>query len=268
MSAISGGLRKLSIRRSTDIDFIDVGHVVSDSWSTQAEMLETTTRENNGFRSYVPAGLQSTINATCVLFQDADLTSKIGYKDLRTILEAQESIEYKLEIVGENYLYYGVMYIESLGDTADVSDLLTFEIAFRLTSQPVLFGDDTAPTAPFLNPLLVNTNGGTVTLSWTGATDDVGVVGYVVSKFDTGQPEQIINVGNVLFWTDSAIVQGRTYGYNVRAYDAIGNESPDSNKRLFTYTPVSGVDPVFEYILQENGETIELENNGVLIKEI
>lgn len=82
-------------------------------------------------------------------------------------------------------------------------------------------GDCTAPTAPHLT--LPGQTSNSVSLSWSGATDNVGVTGYDVARNGT-------KVGTVTgtTFTDPGLAPG-TYSYTVTAHDAAGNVSAASN---------------------------------------
>ncbi|HWB34792.1 MAG TPA: DUF4832 domain-containing protein, partial [Rugosimonospora sp.] len=82
-------------------------------------------------------------------------------------------------------------------------------------------GDCTPPSTPTLSsPSHTNTS---VALSWTAATDNVGVTGYDVYRNGT-RIATVTTTG----YTDSGLTPGG-YTYTVRAHDAAGNSSPDSN---------------------------------------
>lgn len=76
----------------------------------------------------------------------------------------------------------------------------------------------TPPTGVFAQPA-----SGHVTLSWTAATDNSGVVGYRI--FRNGA--YYMSVSSTGF-TDGAVVSGTVYTYFVKAADAAGNESAPS----------------------------------------
>ncbi len=85
-------------------------------------------------------------------------------------------------------------------------------------------GDTQAPTAPtaltFTEPAA-----GQVRLTWQASTDNVGVTGYDIYADNT----LLASVtGNVLTYTDTQPASA-TVGYTVRAKDAVGNVSTDSN---------------------------------------
>ncbi|WP_406631170.1 CARDB domain-containing protein [Amycolatopsis sp. WGS_07] len=83
-------------------------------------------------------------------------------------------------------------------------------------------GDTQAPTAP-TNVALTEPGSGQVKLTWSPSTDDVGVTGYTVYR--DGTPVTTV--------TGTSFTENRPAGtrieYFVRAKDAAGNESADSN---------------------------------------
>lgn len=81
------------------------------------------------------------------------------------------------------------------------------------------FLDDIAPTAP--SNLTASTSMTTpVALSWTAATDNVGVVSYDVYRSGTTAP---IGSSTTTTFTDSTVVANTTYTYTIVARDAAGN---------------------------------------------
>jgi fibronectin type 3 domain-containing protein len=81
--------------------------------------------------------------------------------------------------------------------------------------------DTTAPTAPHLTGSL---SGSTVRLTWSGATDDVGVTGYTVYRAGVA-----IATPTAASYTDASPPTGRASSYTVKATDAAGNLSAASN---------------------------------------
>ncbi|WP_406049078.1 discoidin domain-containing protein [Kribbella sp. NBC_00889] len=85
-------------------------------------------------------------------------------------------------------------------------------------------GDTQAPTAPG-NLALTEPGAGQIRLNWNASTDNVGVTGYDV--YANGQLRTSV-AGTVLTYTDNQPAS-TTISYFVRAKDAAGNQSPDSN---------------------------------------
>ncbi|MFE6382311.1 discoidin domain-containing protein [Streptomyces roseolus] len=85
-------------------------------------------------------------------------------------------------------------------------------------------GDTQAPTAP-ANLAFTEQTSGQVKLTWTASSDDTGVTGYDVYANNT----LLTSVaGNATTYTDNRPA-GQTVTYHVRAKDAAGNQSGDSN---------------------------------------
>ncbi|MER7459958.1 discoidin domain-containing protein [Micromonospora sp. NPDC126480] len=85
-------------------------------------------------------------------------------------------------------------------------------------------GDTQPPTAP-ANLAYTEPASGQIRLTWTASTDNVGVTGYDV--YANGVLRTSVN-GSTLTWTDTQPA-GATVTYHVRARDAAGNQSPNSN---------------------------------------
>ena len=101
------------------------------------------------------------------------------------------------------------------------------------TLAPVV--DTTVPTAPTLSAS--GTTQTTTNLSWTGATDNVGVTGYDVLRNG-------VVIGSTTSATTFAVTgltASTTYTFNVRAKDAAGNISANSNTVSVTTLAVATV---------------------------
>ncbi|WP_270888966.1 galactose oxidase-like domain-containing protein [Pedococcus sp. 5OH_020] len=90
-----------------------------------------------------------------------------------------------------------------------------------------VLSDTTAPNAP--TALTATATSGQVALSWTAATDNVGVVRYNVSRGGA-----TLGTSTVTRFTDTGVVAGTTYSYTVTAQDAAGNVGPASNTATAT----------------------------------
>jgi fibronectin type 3 domain-containing protein len=81
--------------------------------------------------------------------------------------------------------------------------------------------DTTAPTAT--GKPTITFNGTQVIVAWTAGSDNVGVKSYTVLRDGV-----VIGSTTTLSYTDTTVVQGRTYAYTVKAVDAAGNQSVSS----------------------------------------
>ncbi|WP_312393532.1 reprolysin-like metallopeptidase [Chryseobacterium sp.] len=82
--------------------------------------------------------------------------------------------------------------------------------------------DTTAPTAPSL--AASGTTSTSTNLSWSGATDNVGVTGY-----DVYQGSSLIGSTASTSYTATSLSPSTTYNFTVKAKDAAGNTSVSSN---------------------------------------
>jgi hypothetical protein len=94
--------------------------------------------------------------------------------------------------------------------------------------------EQTPPSAP-ASPSAVTGDAGT-TISWTAATDDVGVTGYYVYRWTdapagagyTPLPARVGTVTTGTTYADNGLTNGTTSHYYLRAYDAATNVGPRS----------------------------------------
>jgi len=84
---------------------------------------------------------------------------------------------------------------------------------------------DTQDPTPPTDLTATAISGTRIDLSWTAATDNVGVTGYEIYR--GGSP--LTTLGNVTTYSDLSVVNGTGYTYQVRALDAAGNDSLASN---------------------------------------
>lgn len=92
------------------------------------------------------------------------------------------------------------------------------------SSQVMVRNNDTqAPTVP--SGLMATAPAyNKVNLSWTASSDNTGVVGYWVARNGV----TIAQLGNATTYIDTQVLPDTTYTYKVSAYDAAGNNSPQS----------------------------------------
>ncbi len=84
--------------------------------------------------------------------------------------------------------------------------------------------DTTPPTTPTtLTAVAVGSS--QVTLSWSAATDNVGVIGYTIYR--DGAVLATVG-GSTLTYSDGSVAQATNYSYTVDAFDAAGNHSTQS----------------------------------------
>jgi len=122
---------------------------------------------------------------------------------------------------------------------AEVQDLM----------QPI--ADILAPTAPS-GVIATAVSQNQINLSWTVATDNVGVTGYRVYRDGVDQG----TTTNTVFQS-TGLTAGTTYTYTVRAYDAAGNQSTDSNSVSATTQVPDTTAPTINLTAPLDGATVQ-----------
>ena len=93
--------------------------------------------------------------------------------------------------------------------------------------------DTTAPTKPS-NVKATAISGTTVDISWTPATDNVGVARYELRRAVGSGASSVIASSVATTYRDATAAPGTTYNYTVRALDAAGNASSTSSAASVT----------------------------------
>lgn len=101
-----------------------------------------------------------------------------------------------------------------------------------LGSITVTLGPDTTP--PSGSTLAVVPSQTSSVVSWTAATDNVGVSGYVLERaIGTVTFAPLVTTQSLTF-ADSGLTLATVYSYRVKATDAAGNQGPYSNVAVIT----------------------------------
>ena len=95
--------------------------------------------------------------------------------------------------------------------------------------------DTVSPTAP-TSLTATSVYKTRIDLSWTAATDNVGVTRYEIYR----DGALLDTIGAATSYSDNTVTAGSTHTYTVRAVDDAGNKSPDSNAATAT-TPSTSV---------------------------
>jgi fibronectin type 3 domain-containing protein len=94
-------------------------------------------------------------------------------------------------------------------------------------------GDTTPPSPP--GNLTATTSSTQINLSWTAATDNVGVTGYKVFRNSSATALATLP-GTATGYTDNTVKPGTSYSYQVTALDAAGNQSTRASVNVTTTT--------------------------------
>ncbi|MBW4061445.1 fibronectin type III domain-containing protein [Candidatus Saccharibacteria bacterium] len=91
---------------------------------------------------------------------------------------------------------------------------------------PAPVPDTQAPTAPTAFQALAASNNALVNLSWTAATDNVGVASYHIERTLDQTKWSVVADQSELTFQDDTAAFGVHYYYRISAFDAAGNQSP------------------------------------------
>jgi chitodextrinase len=97
--------------------------------------------------------------------------------------------------------------------------------------------DTQAPTAP-TNFVASAPSASQVSLSWTAATDNVGVTKYVLTRGST-----VVTLGTVTSYIDNTVSASTSYTYSLVAYDGAGNPSTAATATVTTPAPTCSGNP-------------------------
>ncbi|MFD0575744.1 DUF4832 domain-containing protein [Dactylosporangium darangshiense] len=126
-------------------------------------------------------------------------------------------------------------YSVRLADTGTWDAAKGYNVLSNTVTIGACTGDCTPPTAPTLAAPVVS--GTSVSLSWSGATDNVGVTGYRIYRDGTA-----VTTTTGTSYTDTGVPAG-SHTYTVTARDAVGYESPASNAVTATVAVVTPPPP-------------------------
>lgn len=124
---IDGTYRVLSIKLNGV--FLPVGLLNSNSFSETSEMLDTTTRDNAGWKTSVPTNqsfsidFDGLIKKTISVFQ---IETVLTYNDIRNLKRNRTLIEWRVESNEDIYISTGFGHITSLGDSSNIDEFVSF----------------------------------------------------------------------------------------------------------------------------------------------
>jgi len=120
-------------------DFLPIGCLSSDSFDESVDMLDTTTRDNQGWKTSTPTNQSYNISFDGVLinsnFTGGD-TSKVSYDRLRVLKRNRTLIEWQIKDTDLTFVDSGYGYITSLSDSANLDEFVTFSASIVGYGQP------------------------------------------------------------------------------------------------------------------------------------
>lgn len=113
-----------------DGEWVPVSCETSNSFSEDVDMIGTTTRDNEGWRSSLPTeqGYSFEISGQAVFRSSNDVLS---YFVLREKKRNKELISWKREFMGDTYIETGQGYITNISDESPTMGLVTFNLSLE-----------------------------------------------------------------------------------------------------------------------------------------
>jgi fibronectin type 3 domain-containing protein len=109
------------------------------------------------------------------------------------------------------------------GFAGGIDDVRVYNRVLSATEITAIAGDAVVPTAPTANTATANSSS-QITVSWSGATDNVGVTGYFVERCSGAGCSNFVQVASPTTspYVNTGLAASTSYSYRVRATDAAG----------------------------------------------
>ena len=111
----------------------------SNSFSESVEMINTTTRDNAGWKTEIPTNQSYSISLEAVLTIDDKTANSnvLSYNKIRKMKRERTLIEWKRETFGGWYIDSGKAYIVDISDANAVGENITFSIQLNGFGKPL-----------------------------------------------------------------------------------------------------------------------------------
>lgn len=116
-----------------------VGCLTSSPLSETVDMIDTTTRENEGWKTSLPTNQGYTIELSGLMIQDDDDSGNeiLSYRELRSKKRNKELIEWKRTTLNGYYVDSGRAYITSISDSDEADGFITFQATLNGYGEPL-----------------------------------------------------------------------------------------------------------------------------------
>lgn len=120
-------------------DYLPVGCLTSNGLSESSEMLPTTTRQNaGGWATSIPTRQSYTISiAGLITTTDGD-GQILTYRDLQNFKRQRIQFNWKINTEVTGYSEFGIGYITSLSDEANVDENISFSGEITGQGEPII----------------------------------------------------------------------------------------------------------------------------------
>jgi len=126
MSDFKNGIYKL-LYIYVNGDYFPIGCLTSNSFSETSEMLETTTRQNaGGWKTSIPTNQSYNISFSGLITTNDRSNTILTYEDIKTLKRNKTLINWKSNNEQTGYSDFGMGYITSLSNNAEIDSFIDF----------------------------------------------------------------------------------------------------------------------------------------------
>ena len=119
-------------------EYYPVGCLTSNSFSEQSDMLETTTRQNaGGWKTSIPTNQSFSISFSGLITTNDRSGTILTYEDIKTLKRNKTLINWKSNSEVTGYSDFGMGYINSLSNDAEIDSLISFSAEIVGYGEPV-----------------------------------------------------------------------------------------------------------------------------------
>jgi fibronectin type 3 domain-containing protein len=237
LSAAAGG-NTVTVRFTTPAVYADI-RILEYSGLDQLNPVDVTAAAT-GTNASSTSGSATTTNANDLIFGAnivATLTQSAGTGFTRRMITSPDGD------IAEDRVVTAIGTYSATAPLSSAGPWIMQMVAFKAASGGGT-SDTTPPTAP--SNLLATANGsGSINLTWTASTDNVGVTNYFIERCQGSGCTSFAQVATstATAYSDTGLLAGTSYSYRVRATDAAGNLSSYSNVSTAT-TSQSTASPI------------------------
>lgn len=132
------GSESLFYIKKNDVYF-PVGCLTSSPLSETVEMIGSTTRENEGWKTSLPTNQSYSIELSGLMVMDDEDSGNevLSYRELRAKKRNKELIEWKRTTLGGYYIDGGKAYITAISDSDEADGFITFSASLVGFGKPV-----------------------------------------------------------------------------------------------------------------------------------
>lgn len=119
-------------------DYLPCACLTSSPLSESVDMIDTTTRDNDGWKTSLPTNQGYTIELSgLMIMDDSDSGNNVvSYRELRGMKRNRQLIEWKRETLSGYYIDSGKAYITAISDSDEADGFITFNASLTGYGKP------------------------------------------------------------------------------------------------------------------------------------